>query len=166
MRGVRGLLDQYVSGAGCADEWFLVESLLVQQVAWGGVAGDKDQRGAAAHRLNQGRRGVGQTRPLGHGGNADTAGARAVAVRHHDRAGLVNGGDVPAAVLLDEGVHHEEVGVTYQAEHGIDVGARDSGGNALMNEHGLIPLGVAADPRPTALRKYSTACRADLQHSC
>jgi hypothetical protein len=54
-------------------------------------------------------------------------------------------------VLLDEGVHHEEVGVTYQAEHGIDVGARDSGGNALMNEHGLIPLGVAADLRPTAL---------------
>jgi hypothetical protein len=159
VRGVGGSLDQHIPGAGGADEWLLAEGLLVQQVARGGVAGDQDERGAAAHRLDQGRRGVGQTGPLGHGGDAEAAGARAVAVRHHDRAGLVNGGDVAAAVLLDEGVHHEEVGVANQAEHGVGVGACDSGGDALIHEHGLIPLGVAADPRPTALQHHSTAYR-------
>jgi hypothetical protein len=151
VRSIGGSLDQHVSGAGGADEWLLVETLLVQQVARGSVAGDQDERGAAAHRLDQGRRGVGQTGTLGHGGDAEAAGARAVAVRHHDRAGLVSGGDVAASVLLDEGIHHEEVGVANQAEHGIDVGARDSGGDGLMHEHSLFPLGVGADLRPTRL---------------
>ena len=78
----------------------------------------------------------------------------------------MNGGDVTACVLLDEGIHHEEVGVANQAEHGIDVGARDSGGDGLMHEHTLIPLGLAADLRPIALENIQLRVGPILQHYC
>ena len=102
--------------SGRQNQGLLVGILKVLQVARRGVATDQNQRVAALCRLGQRGCRVGQRRAVGDRGHPRAPGDLGMTDGGQHRIGLVVAGNIASATGGDKAVHHEQVGITYQAK--------------------------------------------------